>query len=77
MPEKPKQDSKQSQDQKPKESDSDFTFRKVDYVWFLLGLVVFGFTAFIFSKVNSVHAVQRNIERYEFIKFSRRDGSRV
>ena len=39
--------------------------------------MVFVFATFIFQKVENVHSVQRNVERYDFTKFVSDDGKKV
>ena len=68
---------KVSEEDKVKNDEDDFKFRTIDLVWCALGSLVFIFAAFVFSKVNNVHAIQRNVDRYDFKKFVRQDGTKV
>ena len=50
---------------------------KIDIIWCLFGITVCGFTASIFSKVNAIHSVQRNVRRYKPSDFVNDEGHPV
>lgn len=60
-----------------KEEDTEttkFKMSNMDIIWCFLGLAVAGFTFFIFTKVNEVHIIQRNVKRYDYKNFKDHNG---
>ena len=49
----------------------------MDIFWCILSIAVAGFTFFIFSKVNEVHVIQRNVKRYNYKDFKDHAGKEL